>query len=218
MKNMEKIRSLCSALDTSNLLPNIGDYHLQINMEETVEGFLLISYVNGNGWAWNALYDKEVDDYTVKIVLPLFSFNDISFIVEGSVEQYWNTLLERYKGAIESSLIYPEQKFSAAFLEKGISTWDYSAVLPDSVGLCNLTIRPNQSICAINGSYVIGQYSKENEPSGLLIRYNILRDEFYGELFKNGKSVPTHELDVSTLINLEKALEKELYSLLKKIE
>ena len=46
------------------------------------------------GWRWCALYDKEVEDYTVHIEMPLFSFVDISF-VRADLESFWNGLKER---------------------------------------------------------------------------------------------------------------------------
>ena len=39
----------------------------------------IFHYQNDLGWQWSALYDKEVEDYTVHIEMPLFSFVDISF-------------------------------------------------------------------------------------------------------------------------------------------
>ena len=68
-------------------LPNtLGDFKLVIDTTAEDLYYRFFHYENELGWRWEALYDKEVDDYTVHVVMPLFSFTDINFI-RGSLRQ-----------------------------------------------------------------------------------------------------------------------------------
>ena len=90
---MENIIETCKSLDYSWLPPEIGNFKLKVTgpdeivkAQETLaagEAVLtlpLFHYENDLGWKWCALYDKEVEDYTVHVVMPLFTFVDISFV------------------------------------------------------------------------------------------------------------------------------------------
>ena len=84
---METIIEACKALDYSWLPQQIGGFTLVASNEsdytvllerliagEEVLKVPIFHYQNNLGWRWSALYDKEVEDYTVHIEMPLFSF------------------------------------------------------------------------------------------------------------------------------------------------
>jgi len=90
---METIIEACKALDYSWLPQSIEGFTLvtstesdyttlanRISAGEDVLKVPIFHYQNELGWRWSALYDKEVEDYTVHIEMPLFSFVDISFV------------------------------------------------------------------------------------------------------------------------------------------
>lgn len=104
---METIIEACKALDYSWLPQTVdgftlvtsteSDYTILANRISAGEDVLkvpIFHYQNELGWRWSALYDKEVEDYTVHIEMPLFSFVDISF-VRADLESFWTGLQER---------------------------------------------------------------------------------------------------------------------------
>ena len=87
---METIIEACKALDYSWLPQTVDGFTLvtstesdytilanRISAGEDVLKIPIFHYQNELGWRWSALYDKEVEDYTVHIEMPLFSFVDI---------------------------------------------------------------------------------------------------------------------------------------------
>ena len=104
---METIIEACKALDYSWLPQQIGGFTLVASNESDYTALLerltageevlkvpIFHYQNDLGWQWSALYDKEVEDYTVHIEMPLFSFVDISF-VRADLESFWKGLQDR---------------------------------------------------------------------------------------------------------------------------
>ena len=103
---METIIEACKALDYSWLPQTVdgftlvtsteSDYTILANRISAGEDVLkvpIFHYQNELGWRWSALYDKEVEDYTVHIEMPLFSFVDISF-VRADLASFWSGLQE----------------------------------------------------------------------------------------------------------------------------
>ena len=79
---MENIIETCKSLDYSWLPPEIGKFKLKVTgpdeivkaqkilaAGEAVLTLPLFHYENDLGWKWCALYDKEVEDYTVHVVI-----------------------------------------------------------------------------------------------------------------------------------------------------
>lgn len=199
--------------DYSSFKKRVGNFDLVIDDCEEKHGYLLFHYVNDHGWKWQAQYDKEVEDYTVKVEFPLFAFNDITFI-RSDLSSFTEVLVERYESVIEKTLVNPANTFTYGFAQKKIPEWEYASFLPEAVGDFQLDIVPNKAICMINGSYIIAEYAMATEKSGLLLSYNVLRDEFFAELYKNSVPIITHELDVKSLEALEVALRTSLINLL----
>lgn len=206
---MSTIKETCEAFDFSGLLPRIGEFTLQRELREENDKFLLFSYRNPKGWVWQALYDGEVEDYTVHVHLPLMTFVDISFIRQEATS-YWENIQARYQVGVTNLLVDPAKNFSYAYKKKKIPTWDYHSFLPERVGEFTLSVKPDAGIRAINGSYLIATYEHDSSVSGILFFYNTLRDEFFAELRRYGYPEVTHLFDATLLPKFEEALTERL--------
>ena len=211
---MESIINACQALDISWLEPSIGNFRLVVDQElisSTV--YRIFHYENDKGWHWSALYDKEVEDYMVRISIPLVDFVDIAFIRE-SLEPFIENLKSTYKQSIEKRFIHPESGFLYEYRKKGIPQWNYDRVLPPKIGAFHRDLTPDVGLAMINGSYLIGTYVKEQQETGVVLFYNTFRDEFFGETRQQGYPGITHDLDATTIEQFEHALEEHLEEVL----
>ena len=76
-------------------------------------------------------------------------------------------------------------------------------------------VNPAHGIRMINGSFIIGEYRKMDECTGLLLYYNELRDEYFAELrYKNYPEID-HHLDAKNLDDLTAVLREHLGPILK---
>ena len=186
---METIIEACKALDYSWLPQQIGGFTLVASNESDYTALLerltageevlkvpIFHYQNDLGWRWSALYDKEVEDYTVHIEMPLFTFT---------------------------------------YRRRGIPEWDFSEVMPKELEGFICDVDPAHGIRMINGSFIIGEYRKMDECTGLLLYYNELRDEYFAELrYKNYPEID-HHLDAKNLVDLTAVLREHLGPILK---
>lgn len=219
---MDRIIEFCKNLDYSWLPQTVGDFSLfvtgpdactaiqkRIAADEKVMTVPLFHYENTLGWRWCALYDKEVEDYTVHVELPLFSFVDISF-VRADLDSFWAGLQERCVKGLTNMLVNPSENFTFTYKRRGIPTWNFSEVMPDELEGFVRDVDPAHAIRMINGSFIIGEYRKMDECTGLLLYYNELRDEFFAELrYKNYPEID-HHLDAKNLDDLSSLLREYL--------
>lgn len=211
---MESIINACQALDISWLEPSIGNFRLVVDQEQLSSTvYRIFHYENDKGWYWSALYDKEVEDYMVRITIPLVDFVDIAFIRE-SLEPFIENLKSTYKQSIEKRFIHPETGFLYEYRKKGIPQWNYDRVLPVKIGEFHRDLTPDMGLAMINGSYLIGTYVKEQQETGVVLFYNTFRDEFFGETRQQGYPGITHDLDATTIEQFEHALEEHLAEVL----
>ncbi|MDU6913646.1 MAG: hypothetical protein E6394_06665, partial [Veillonella sp.] len=124
-------------------------------MVEEVLKVPIFHYQNNLGWRWSALYDKEVEDYTVHIEMPLFSFVDISF-VRADLESFWKGLQDRCVKGLTNMLIEPANNFTFTYRRRGIPEWDFSEVMPKELEGFICDVDPAYGIRMINGSFIIG--------------------------------------------------------------
>ena len=223
---MEIIIETCKSLDYSWLPLEIGNFKLVVTgpdeiakAQETMSAgkivltLPLFHYENDLGWKWCALYDKEVEDYTVHVVMPLFSFVDISFVRQ-EFEPYWAGLQERCVQGLTKLLINSAENFTYTYMRKGLQNWDYESVMPSELEGFVRDITPKNAVRMINGSYIIAEYRKMDECTGLLLFYNEYRDEFFAELRYQNHPEIDHHLDAKTLGQLENALSEYLTNIL----
>ncbi|WP_277288234.1 hypothetical protein [Veillonella montpellierensis] len=214
---MDKIIEECAKLDYAWLPSTVGDFSLTIDTCIDGDFYRLFHYQNQAGWRWEALYDKEVEDYTVHIVMPLFSFVDINFI-KTKISEFWHILQERMVQEMEGLFISPENRFTYQYREKGLVNWDFSKYLPSSVGPFTCDITPSNAIKMINGSYIIAEYKDSTNKNGLLLFYNVFRDEFFAELRHHNYPEINHDLDADSIAALEVALDTSLITVLRELE
>ena len=216
---MDKIIEACKDLDYSWMPKRIGNFNLHIDksLQNKDKEYLLFHYENDLGWRWEALYDKEVEDYTVHINMPLFEFVDISFIAV-EADKFWEGLQARCVQELTKMLIDPQQNFSHAYKVKGLTEWNYAEALPPVIGNFTLDIDPHHGIRMINGSYIIAEYRKKGERTGLIVFFNVLRDEFFAELRHKNHPEIDHYLDAKTIPELEAVLLKHVPHILEDLE
>lgn len=213
---MDKVTEACEQMDLSWVKDRVGSFTLQMDRCDDEKAYRLFHYENDLGWRWEALYDREVEDYTVHISMPLFSFTDISFIRQ-EPESYLAGLRERCEAGLTMALVEPDKSFTHAYKAKKLPQWQWQSFLPTLIDDYQLDITPDRAIRMINGSYIIAEYRRKEDRSGLLLFYNVLRDEFFAELRRHNHPEISHELDARTLPSLEKALTQHLERILKEL-
>lgn len=214
---MQSILDFCRSVKLDeHLKQNIGEYNLVVDDRLEDNTYHWFHYVNNREWQFKIIYDADVEDFTAKIMLPLNSFNCIDFI-KPTGEVFWDNFLLRYEKFVQNNLINPENSLNYQYRQKGINSWDYQSFLPDSIGDFRLDIKPTQGIKMINGSYIIASYVHIAKKTGLNLCYNIMRDDFYAELCKDGTPIITHELDARTISELEYNLKDNLKKILQEL-
>lgn len=206
----DEIKEPFSQIDLSWCPPQIGNFVFKEDKKDDGDNYLLFHYTNAKGWRWQAFYDAEVEDYTVHIYMPLFSFADISFVNE-NLADYEAGLRARLEMQIQKVLVNPADNFTYPYKVKGLPEWDYQESLPEQIGGYTRDIAPDKAIRMINGSYIIAEYVKDDDDkSGLLLFYNVLRDEFFAELRAHNYPEINHEVDAKSLTAFEKVLKEKL--------
>lgn len=199
-------------IDFSSLQPSIGHFHLHVVNENTEEGHSFFYYTDENNLRWHVVFDKEVEDFTVKIMHPLFVLNDIRFIKE-SFEEFWPQLLANYEKGVYETLVSPKERFTSEYIRKKLPEWDFQAILPERIGSFVRDITPDKAIMGINGSYIVATYVLPKSRTGMILYYNVYRDEFFCEMMKEGVPVVSHDLDAKELKEWEGVLQEKLASL-----
>lgn len=214
---MDTIIKECEELDVSWLEPTLGDFQLVVEkkaVSSTV--YSLFYYINDANWRWWVLYDKEVGDYMVRIMVPLVDFVDIAFVRE-SLASFMDNLKANYKASIIKRFLEPQEGFVYEYKKKGIPQWNYTEVLPQTVEGYRLDVTPRTALDMINGSYIIGTYVKDGEETGVVLFYNTFRDEFFGETRQQGYPGITHDLDATTIDKFEQAIRNHLEDVLQSL-
>jgi hypothetical protein len=214
---MDTIIKECEELDVSWLEPTLGDFRLVVEkkaLSSTV--YSLFYYTNDANWRWWVLYDKEVGDYMVRIMVPLVDFVDIAFVRE-SLASFMDNLKANYKASIIKRFLEPQEGFVYEYKKKGIPQWNYTEVLPQTVEGYHLDVTPLTALDMINGSYVIATYIKDNEETGVVLFYNTFRDEFFGETRQQDYPGITHDLDATTIDKFEQAIRNHLQDVLQSL-
>ena len=214
---MDTIIKECEEVDVSWLEPTLGDFRLVVEkkaLSSTV--YSLFYYTNDANWRWWVLYDKEVGDYMVRIMVPLVDFVDIAFVRE-SLASFMDNLKANYKASIIKRFLEPQEGFVYEYKKKGIPQWNYTEVLPQTVEGYRLDVTPRTALDMINGSYIIGTYVKDGEETGVVLFYNTFRDEFFGETRQQGYPGITHDLDATTIDKFEQAIRNHLEDVLQSL-
>lgn len=216
---MESIIEATKKLDYTWLPERVGPFHLVIDktIDQDSNVYRLFHYENELAWRWEAIYDQEVDDYTVRVTMPLFDFVDITF-ARDNVEDFWAGLQKRCVQELTKLLVDPAQNFCLEYKDMGIPDWDFSPFLPERIGDFIRDIDPHHGVRMINGSYIIAEYRKMDDRSGLILFFNMLRLEFFAELRAHNYPEINHQLDAQNLEELEAQLKGNLQAILEDLE
>lgn len=159
--------------------------------------------------SFSVLYDQATKEYLVRCVVGLTEYVDINFIVS-ELQGLEKVLEERLERTITQLARFDETTLCTAFREKQILPWAYGRTLPPTIAGFSLYIQPEEPFRALNGSYILIDYSDFAAESGLIVYYNIYRDEFFGELRVHRTPMMINTFDAKTVPELESKLHSSL--------
>lgn len=162
-------------------------------------------------------YSSETFDYILVHTMGMNSYRDIRFIYKE--KDIFAQKVQDYLPRILDCMEHPQKvNLGEMVQEKGILTWDYGNNLPEKLGPFELYIKPANAIEHINGSIILIDYSNFVRKDQLIIMYNRLRDEFFGEVKINSVFHASMDFDSKNLKELEQRLEDHLESTLKWVD
>lgn len=163
------------------------------------------------------IYTSETFDYIVVHTMGMNSYRDIRFIYKD--RDVFARNVEAYLPGILHSMENPASvNLGEQVAEHGILTWEYGNSLPEKIGPFELYIRPAHAIEHINGSIILIDYSNFARMDQLIIMYNRLRDQFFGEVKINSVFHASMDFDSKNLKELEGKLKEHLEETLKKVD
>lgn len=162
------------------------------------------------------IYTTETWDYILVRTMGMNSYRDPRFIYKDRTQ-----FEEKVSSYLESVLLemeHPESvNLGEMVAEKGITTWEYGNNLPKQIGPFELYLTPAKAIEHLNGSIILIDYTDFARKDQLIIMYNRLRDQFFGELKINSVFHATMDFDSYSLKELQKKLEEHLEQTLKEV-
>lgn len=207
----EERRKLFLEWDIENALsPLVGTYKLErIDVQEERIYHAFQWKDEESGWTVQVLFDEETMDYMVKADFHLFSMTEIETITDvAKFDEFKSMVAELTPTWIQRTMI--DRSVSILIRGQGFTVWDYKDALPETIGHYRLTITPDKPVHGLNGSYIFAAYEYPEKNAGLLLFYNVYRQEYYGEL--RAATIPgiIHQYDAKTLEELEKKIARYL--------
>ena len=162
-------------------------------------------------------YSSETFDYILVHTMGMNSYRDIRFIYKE--KDIFAQKVKSYLPGILDAMEHPTKVNLGEMVdEKGILTWNYGNNLPEKIGPFELYIKPANAIEHINGSIIMIDYSNFVRKDQLIIMYNRLRDEFFGEVKINSVFHASMDFDSKNLKQLEQKLKEHLEPTLKWVD
>lgn len=187
---------------------------MSIGQSDDLNWHLIFTYENKlTRRSFSLGYNKFTKEYLTKVAIGLTEFCDIDYLAD-SLDKLEALLNERLEKTLRLLGNFDVSSLGGEFLQKKILDWPYAEKLPGEILGFELFIAPNAPVKAVNGSYIIIDYSDFEAESCLIIYYNIFRDEFFGELKLRGASLTTASFDAKTLPDLEDKLKSDLETVL----
>ncbi|MBP2637615.1 MAG: hypothetical protein H6Q72_3522 [Firmicutes bacterium] len=155
------------------------------------------------------LYDQATKDFFIRTIIGLTEQCDIRFFAP-DLATFEKILTERLKKTLQQLAVFDPDSVCAQFKLKKVLEWPYVTKLPAQIADFNLFVTPDKPFKALNGSYVIIDYSDFAAESNFTINYNIFRDEFYSEIRLRRVPIMTTAFDAKTLPELEARLNDNL--------
>lgn len=208
---MKQVIQEIQGWDRLDKLPKaLYGFVLEIQLIECDNKYSICCYSHpGRRRSFSLIYDNATKEFIARTTVGLTEFCDINYICP-NLEVLGRILSERLEGTIRNLAEFDEYTLDSIFVEKRIIEWSYGHNLPKKIGKFELYIEPHEPVRAINGSYIIIDYSDFNSKNSLIIYYNIFRDEFFGETRLNLAPQMTADFDAKTLLELETKVKERL--------
>lgn len=192
------------------LAPELHGFSLKVNIKKGDKEVAVFSYdLPTLRKRVEVYYSLVTKDYMLRRVFGLNEYFDMYFISpERSI--FEDMLKNSLDGCLLSMSDFSPERAGFLVREKGLLDWAYGHDLPRNIGSFELYIRPCEPVHLINGGMIVLDYSDFENFRQLVIYYNELRDEFYGEKKLNGVVYTTGLFDARDLKGLEKVLRGHL--------
>jgi len=162
------------------------------------------------------IYTFETSDYILIRTMGLNTYRDISYIFRE--KDLFAAKVTANLPQILHQMEHPEDvNLGEMVADQHILTWQYGNSLPPKIGSFQLYIKPSHAIEHLNGSIILIDYTDFAKNDQLVIYYNRLRNDFYGEARIAGVFHATKQYDATNLTQLQEKLEKNLNNTLEKI-
>ncbi len=159
----------------------------------------------------SAVYDKNTQEYMLRVKIGLTEFCDIRFI-HASRQSFEAVLASDLFSRLDTLKQCIPEKMEFLFREKKILDWPWESELPAEINGFERFLVPRTCIQATNGSYLILDYTDFSQDSSLRFYYNIFRDDFFAEYLVLGAPQPTQFFDSKTLSELTEKIRRDLDS------
>jgi len=215
---MEKVIVQIQEWEMLATLPTeVAGFVLLQNLEQRGTQYYIFTYENKE-WhrSFSVLYDMATKEFLARTVIGLTEYFDVNFIV-ADIHLLEKLLTKRLNNTLVSLGKCNEDNLDSIIIEKQILQWPYGKELPQEIAGFTLFIKPWEPIKIINGSYVIIDYSDFSNESGLVIYYNIFRDEFFGEARIRRTPHMSAVFDATTLESLQDLISTHLATVLEDV-
>ena len=198
----------------SKMPKEANGFFLSLEQSNSLRQKLVFTYKNNQTRrSFSILYDKTTKKYLAQASVGFTAFCNIDYMTD-NLDKLEELLTARLEGTLHSLGEFDRKYLGYEFLQKKILDWPYTKELPAEVLGFELFITPREPVKVVNGSYIIIDYSDFDIESGLIIYYNIFRDEFFGELRFKNTPLTTSEFDSKTLPELEDKIKSGLNTVL----
>ncbi len=204
---MEKIiEQVQNWLYLHKLPKELAGFTLNLELSTCGTRYRIFSYNKPEAYRnFSVMYDKATKEYLANVVIGLTEYCDINFFA-GSLPVLEQILSERLEYTLTRLDSFDPSTVESIFIDKKIIEWPFGFELPPEISGFKLFIRPCEPVKAINGSYIIIDYSDFDSESNLIINYNIYRDEFFGEIRIRRTPQMAAEFDSNTLDELKEKI------------
>ena len=210
-ENIKKMEEMLQGWSYPQKLPKIfKGFFYRNDMRIEDDTYLLFSYENPALHSIASVYyHEETKEFKLSTQIGLTKFCRIEFIAP-TLEIFERRLDDLLEKLLAELCSFDPASVSSIVYDKHILGWEYGKSLPTELEGFERFISSEKPLKITNGSYIILDYSDFSIESGLLIYYNIFRDEFFGEARICGIPEINYLFDSHDLDELEIKLEHHL--------
>ena len=213
-----KLAAEFEAANFFDKIPNeIENFTLKKILDDVDDKFIYFTFENRDAHkSLTAYFHEETQEYKVRVKIGLTEFCLTNFFTDDF--NHFIKILESELAAAIKNLNTPlDVDADILIADQNFSEWNYSKSLPKNLEGFELFASPENPIKITNGSYIIINYSDFENERELSIIYNVYTNNFSGESQIGGVNHPLYIFDAKDLKQLEKILEINLSSSLRKI-